>query len=123
MLMRDTGMRNERELYRVRIENINWNDKIILVPDSKTPDGRRMVPMSDRVISPLRTRCGARREGWVFPSKRSGSGHLTTVAKRFREARAKAGASGSVSPDIVGGTIILLKKSTSSVFSASTRFR
>jgi site-specific recombinase XerD len=91
MLMRDTGMRNERELYRVRIENINWKDKIILVPDSKTPDGRRMVPMSDRVISLLRARCGARREGWVFPSKRSRSGHLTTVAKRFREARTKAG--------------------------------
>jgi hypothetical protein len=36
MRMRDTGMRNERELYRVRIENINWNDKIIFVPDSKT---------------------------------------------------------------------------------------
>jgi site-specific recombinase XerD len=91
MLMRDTGMRNERELYRVRIENINWNDKIIFVPDSKTPEGRRMVPMSDRVISILRTRCGTRREGWVFPSKRSRSGHLTTVAKRFREARTKAG--------------------------------
>jgi integrase len=91
MLMRDTGMRNERELYRVRIENINWNDKIIFVPDSKTPDGRRMVPMSDRVISLLRARCGARREGWVFPSKRSRSGHLTTVARRFREARTKAG--------------------------------
>ena len=90
-LMRDTGMRNERELYRVRIENINWNDKIIFVPDSKTPDGRRMVPMSDRVISLLRARCGARREGWVFPSKRSLSGHLTTMAKRFREARVQAG--------------------------------
>jgi hypothetical protein len=24
ILMRDTGMRNERELYRVRIENIDW---------------------------------------------------------------------------------------------------
>ena len=24
MLVRDTGMRNERELYRVRIENIDW---------------------------------------------------------------------------------------------------
>jgi len=91
MLVRDTGMRNERELYRVRIENINWNDKVIFVPDSKTPDGRRMVPMSDRVISLLKTRCGKRKEGWVFTSKRSESGHLTTIARRFREARTKAG--------------------------------
>lgn len=27
----------------------------------------------------------------MFPSKRSASGHLTTIARRFREARAKAG--------------------------------
>jgi len=27
---------------------------------------------------------------WVFTSKRSESGHLTTMAKRFREARSKA---------------------------------
>ena len=91
ILTRDTGMRNERELYRMQIENIDWNNKVIFVPDSKTPDGRRMVPMSDRVLSLLRVRCGSRHEGWVFPSKRSRSGHLTTMAKRFREARAQAG--------------------------------
>jgi integrase len=90
MLMRDTGMRNERELYRVRIENINWKEKIIFVPDSKTPDGRRMVPLSDRVLRVLKARCGEQKEGWVFPSKRSACGHLTTIAGRFRQARTAA---------------------------------
>jgi len=33
----------------------------------------------------------AKREGWLFPSKRAKEGHLTTVAKRFREARRAAG--------------------------------
>jgi integrase len=61
------------------------------VPDSKTVNGVREVPLSDRVLSLLRVRCGSRKEGWVFPSKRSASGHLTTIARRFREARAKAG--------------------------------
>jgi integrase len=91
MLMRDTGMRNQRELYRMRIENIDWANKFIFVPDSKTTDGRRMVPMSDRVLNLLCARCAGRREGWVFPSKRASSGHLTTVAGLFRQARAKAG--------------------------------
>jgi site-specific recombinase XerD len=91
IMMRDTGMRNERELYRVRIENIDWNNKFIFVPDSKTIEGRRMVPTSDRVLSILRARCGSRQEGWVFPSKRSRSGHRTTIAKLFRAARSKAG--------------------------------
>lgn len=90
-LMRDTGMRNERELYRARIEYIDWNNRVIFVPDSKTPSGRRTVPLSDRAIEVLRRRCGGRREGWVFPSKRSKAGHLTTMAHRFREARRKAG--------------------------------
>ena len=47
--------------------------------------------MSNRVYVVLKERCGARREGWVFPSKRAKSAHLTTMATRFREARAKAG--------------------------------
>jgi integrase len=77
--------------YRMRIENLDWDTRVIFVPDSKTEEGRRRVPMSNRVFSVLRERCGARREGWVFPSKRAESAHLTTMAKRFREARAKAG--------------------------------
>ena len=35
ILMRDTGMRNERELYRMRIENLDWDNRVIFVPDSK----------------------------------------------------------------------------------------
>jgi integrase len=44
ILARDTGMRNQRELYRIRMENLDWNNRIIFVPDSKTADGRRIIP-------------------------------------------------------------------------------
>jgi len=91
VLARDTGMRNQRELYQIQIENLDWERKIIFVPDSKTPDGRRMIPMSDRVWEVLRTRVGERREGWLFPSKRSKCSHLTDIGKQFRAARVKAG--------------------------------
>lgn len=74
ILMRDTGMRNQRELYRMRIENLDWKNQVVFVPDSKTPEGRRLVPMSRRVVELLRVRCGTRTEGWVFPSKRSTAG-------------------------------------------------
>jgi len=87
ILARDTGMRNARELYRIRIENLDWSNRIIFVPDSKTADGRRMVPMSDRVYDVLCQRGGGRSEGWLFPSKRSRSGHLTDIGKQFRTAR------------------------------------
>ncbi|HEV2987486.1 MAG TPA: site-specific integrase [Candidatus Angelobacter sp.] len=91
ILVRDTGMRNERELYRTRIEHLDWTNKVIFVPDSKTPEGRRPIPMSDRVFDLLKVRCGEQRQGWVFPSKRSAVGHITTVGKQFRQARTKAG--------------------------------
>ena len=91
ILMRDTGMRNQRELYRVRIENLDWENRVIFVPESKTPEGRRLVPMSRRVLELLRTRCGTRAEGWVFPSKRSAAGHLCSIDRLFREARQQAG--------------------------------
>jgi integrase len=91
ILMRDTGMRNQRELYRMRIENLDWENRVIFVPDSKTPEGRRLVPMSRRVLERLRARCGTRTEGWVFPSKRSAAGHLCSIDRLFREARQQAG--------------------------------
>lgn len=89
-LMRDTGMRNERELFRMRIENLDWNNRTIFVPDSKTPEGRRLVPMSRRVFDILKKRCRTRTEGWVFPSTRSASGHLRSICNWFRRARNEA---------------------------------
>src|SRR5437764_9481703 len=91
ILIRDTGMRNERELFRMRIENLDWQNRVIFVPDSKTAEGRRLVPMSGRVFEILRNRCTGRPEGWVFPSKRSASGHLRSICSLFRRARTKAG--------------------------------
>jgi len=90
-LMRDTGMRNERELFRMQIENLDWINRTIFVPDSKTPEGRRLVPMSRRVFEILKKRCGTRMDGWVFPSKRSTSGHLRSICNLFRRARNEAG--------------------------------
>src|SRR5207245_11457667 len=91
ILMRDTGMRNQRELYRMRIENLDWENRVIFVPDSKTPEGRRLVPMSRRVFELLRERCGTRQQGWLFPSARSACGHLRSIDRLFRQARTEAG--------------------------------
>jgi hypothetical protein len=90
ILARDTGMRNGRELYRIRTENLDWSHRIILVPDSKTPEGRRMIPMSDRVYELLRIRAAGKAQGWLFPSTRSECGHLTDLGKQFRLARRRA---------------------------------
>ena len=92
ILMRDTGMRNARELYRMRIEYIDWNNRVIFNPNSKTKKGRRFIPMSDRVMNILLARCAGRKDGWVFPSRRKGK-HITggLVNKQWVKARKKAG--------------------------------
>jgi len=46
-------MRNEKELYCIRIENIDWDRHSIFAPNSKTPNEIRGVPMSDRTIEVL----------------------------------------------------------------------
>jgi integrase len=91
------------ESYRTRIENLDWGSRVIFVPDSKTPEGRRLVPMSRRVFELLRARCGTRTEGWVFPSKRATSGHLCSVDRLFRKARRQSRASERTGPYIVPG--------------------
>ena len=90
ILLRDTGMRPKKELFRMKIEHLDLNNRVIFVPDSKTPTGRRHIPMSDRVLDLLMVRCAGRQEGWVFPSD-SAAGHITTLDKQFRNARAAAG--------------------------------
>jgi integrase len=71
-----------RELYRIRIENLDLENHVIFVPDSKTQEGRRRVRMSNRTYDVLKRWCIGRREGWVFPSKRTECAYLTTMAKR-----------------------------------------
>jgi integrase len=90
VVIQDTGMRPE-EVFRIRIENINWSQRLIFNPNGKTKAARRHVPISERMLDLLMIRCSNKPEGWLFPSRRAECGHLTTVAKQFRDARSKAG--------------------------------
>jgi integrase len=83
VIMMDSGMRPE-EVMRMRKEHIAWERSVILVPYGKTSRSERFVPLSDRMGAVL----GLRKDGacpWLFPSHRAVSGHLTTVAKQWRE--------------------------------------
>ena len=72
VVMRDTGMRNARELYCMRVENVDFDAGTIFTPDSKTESGRRFIPMSSRVKQILEARCAGRSEGWVWMSHYKG---------------------------------------------------
>lgn len=92
VLMRDSGLRNVRELYRLRVENIDWTNKVMFNPNSKTAKGRRFIPMSERVLHLLKSRCEGRKEGWVFQSRYKGK-HIgaAMVNRQWVKARKSAG--------------------------------
>ncbi|HET9100955.1 MAG TPA: site-specific integrase [Acidobacteriaceae bacterium] len=90
VILQDCGMRPD-EVFPMRIENLHWDANRIWIPEGKTEKARRFVAMSERVKTMLRQWCGERKEGWVFPSPRSKSGHLTSIAKGFQAARNRAG--------------------------------
>ncbi len=50
MIMRDAGMRNQKEVFTMRWEHLDWSNSRYFVYDSKTPKGRRHVPISPRVL-------------------------------------------------------------------------
>ena len=97
IILQDCGMRPD-EVFPMRIEDIHWDANRIWIPEGKTEKARRFVAMSDRVKEALQQWCGERKEGWVFPSSRSKSGHLTTIAKGFQAARERAGIDKKVVP-------------------------
>ena len=90
IIIQDTGMRPE-EVFRIQIEKIDWARRVIFNPHGKTSASRRRVPISQRMSNLLMLRCAGKQAGWLFPSSKASCGHLTTVAKQFREARREAG--------------------------------
>jgi len=91
VIMRDMGLRPE-EAFRMRWEHVHWEKRLYFNPFGKSQKARRWIPTSQRVIDALRERLHQQSNPeWVFPSKKAASGHLTTVAKQFREARRLAG--------------------------------
>jgi integrase len=91
-VMRDTGMRNARELYRTRVENVDFDSGTIFTPNSKTASGRRFIPMSNRVNEILAARSAGRSEGWVWQSRSKGK-HVgaAMVNRQWVRAREAAG--------------------------------
>jgi integrase len=89
LIMRDMGLR-PAEVFRMRWEHVHWDKRLYFNPYGKSRKARRWVPLSQRVFDALKLRAGNKSD-WVFPSRRAIAGHLTTVAKQFREARSMAG--------------------------------
>jgi site-specific recombinase XerD len=81
----DAGMRPD-ESCAVRWEHVRWAEGAILIPDGKTTNAERWVPLTVRAAMELRAakarnaatakRRKTEESEWVFPSSRTSSGHV-----------------------------------------------
>jgi len=52
---------------------------LVQIPTAKTEAGERLLEVAEPLAGFLRRQCGERRDGWLFPSTRSKSGHRGTA--------------------------------------------
>jgi integrase len=98
LVMCDCGMRNE-ESVAVRWEQIDFERDIIFNPRVKAEDTEGWVPLSERLKKALKSRYHGQTEGWVFPSKRSKTGHLCpNLSRPFAKMRRDCGLSAKLVP-------------------------
>lgn len=97
LIMLDSGLR-PGEIFRMRWENIHWEHDVIFNPRGKSRKSKRYVPLTERMKAALLARKEEATEGWVFPSEKSKSGHITDreVSKQWLEAKKLAGIPDSV---------------------------
>ncbi|MGA9985453.1 MAG: site-specific integrase [Acidobacteriaceae bacterium] len=91
LISHDAGLRPD-EVIRMRWEDVLWSKNLIFVPDGKTENAKRHVPLSDRVRELLTERQTATGSPWVFPSRRRKKRHISyfSVAKQFSAVRKEA---------------------------------
>ena len=90
-VMLDTGMQAE-EVFRMRIENIDFKQKTIFNPFGKTKAARRTIPMTDDISCLLRARVQSDKDGYsiLVPVPHDFQKPLGSVKKAHRAAAERA---------------------------------
>lgn len=86
----DTGLRPE-EVFRIRIENLDFVEKTIFNPFGKTKAARRKVTMTAEVVEILKQRTKKAKGPFVFPAKANRERPVGSVRKAHDAAVEKAG--------------------------------
>lgn len=91
-----TAMRSA-EIVSARFDRIDWDNCRLYLPRAKAGD--RTQPLTKSLVEILRVERERRtdREGWIFPSTRTASGHVNALNGPFKRAVKAAG----LSPELV----------------------
>ncbi len=78
-IITETGLRVYKELTPMRKDQVDIQNAVVWIPDSKTPNGVAEVPLSPLAIQAFSSQMAITGEGpFLFPSDRNRSGHQTT---------------------------------------------
>jgi integrase len=79
-IITETGLRIYKELTPTRKDQVDLQNAVVWIPDSKTPNGIADVPLTSLAIEAFQSQMAISGEGaFLFPSNRNPSGHQTAL--------------------------------------------
>lgn len=79
-IITETGLRVYKELMQMKKDQIDLENAVVWIPDSKTPNGIAEVPLTDLAIAAFRDQIRIAGPGaWLFPSEENSTGHQKTL--------------------------------------------
>jgi integrase len=90
-IIAETGLRIYKELMPMRKENVDLDNAVVWIPDSKTPNGIAEVPLTPLAIQAFRRQIAISGNGpFLFPSERNSCGYHKNVRRTWQRTLARA---------------------------------
>ncbi len=90
-IITETGLRVYKELMSMKKDQVDLENAVVWIPDSKTANGIAEVPLTEIAIKAFRDQCVLSGESpWLFPSEENPSGHQKTLKTVWHAALRRA---------------------------------
>jgi integrase len=84
-IITETGLRIYKELTPMKKDQVDSENKVVWIPESKTPNGVAEVPLTDLAVEALRDQMQfSGNSAYLFPSDENATGHQTTFKTAWR---------------------------------------
>ena len=86
-IIMETGLRVYRELAPMKKEQVDLKNRVVWIPDSKTPNGVAEVPLTELAVEAFRDQIKLADDGpYLFPSDLNRTGYQTTFKTAWEAA-------------------------------------
>jgi integrase len=90
-IITETGLRVYKELACMRKDQVDLANRVVWIPESKTPNGIAEVPLTEIAVEALRRQMEIAGKGpWLFPNDRSPRGYQQSFKKTWSTTLKKA---------------------------------